>query len=326
MKTVTIARLRSNVTYTKPLETVLDSFFELLVNWMKTRTDLQFKTYNVSFGDGRPKRTPAESDYWVIPSDSEFRYHGDLQMNPKDLAKSQSHIEELLPFIEGKHVIMFRSDRGDTEELYRNGTFKGINLASFTTIDEIDFPGNIHGMKYHFISKLHNPIMDMFGNQTDLVYWGRMKHDENDRSKFIKKVYRDPDLSQVLIGGFPSGVKRDHKWIKKWSELFPLLKSGRCTVCFNWKDMTATTSRYVEALAVGLIPFVWCEYDKNNTYNIDPWQRVNSFEEFKDKCLELRSGYDDRLEQYRKNYESILLRPAGYQKIFNEKMNKGVNL
>ena len=85
--------------------------------------------------------------------------------------------------------------------------------------------------------------------------------------------------------------------------------------------MTATTSRYVEALAVGLIPFVWGEYDKNNTYNIDPWQRVNSFEEFKDKCLELRSGYDDRLEQYRKNYESILLRPAGYQKIFNEKMN-----
>ena len=114
--------------------------------------------------------------------------------------------------------------------------------------------------------------------------------------------------------------------IKKWSELFPLLKGGRCTVCFNWKDMTATTSRYVEALAVGLIPFVWGEYDKNNTYNIDPWQRVNSFEEFKDKCLELRSGYDDRLEQYRKNYESILLRPAGYQKIFNEKMNKGVNL
>ena len=38
---------------------------------------------------------------------------------------------------------MFRSDRGDTEELYRNGTFKGINIASFTIIDEIDFP-NIH--------------------------------------------------------------------------------------------------------------------------------------------------------------------------------------
>ena len=50
-------------------------------------------------------------------------------------------------------------------------------------------------------------------------------------------------------------------------------------MCFNWKDETATTSRYVEALAIGMIPFVWRQYDKNNTYNIDPWQRIEDFDD-----------------------------------------------
>ena len=30
-------------------------------------------------------------------------------MNPKDLAKSQSHIEKIAPFFEGKTVIMWRT-------------------------------------------------------------------------------------------------------------------------------------------------------------------------------------------------------------------------
>ena len=50
-----------------------------------------YDTYNCSFDGTRPKRTPETiewADVIVIPSDSEFRYHGELQMNPKDLAKS----------------------------------------------------------------------------------------------------------------------------------------------------------------------------------------------------------------------------------------------
>ena len=120
---ITIARIRSNVTYTRPLETVLDSFFENYVKWRDNNPQHNYNTYNVSFGNGRPKRTPETiewADVIVIPSDSEFRYHGELQMNPKDLAKSESHIEKIAPYFEGKDVIMFRSDRGDTEELYRS--------------------------------------------------------------------------------------------------------------------------------------------------------------------------------------------------------------
>ena len=59
---ITIARLRSNVKYNGPLETVLDSFFENYVKWMKANPQHEYDTYNVSFGKDKPKRKPAHRD------------------------------------------------------------------------------------------------------------------------------------------------------------------------------------------------------------------------------------------------------------------------
>ena len=320
---ITIARIRSNVTYTGPLETVLDSFFENYVKWRDNNPQHKYDTYNVSFGKDRPKRTPETikwADVIVIPSDSEFRYHGELQMNPKDLTKSESHIEKIAPYFEGKDVIMFRSDRGDTEELYRS-FLPGIR--NFTTIDEIDFSGNIHGMKYHFIQTLKNPLADMMndGKSIDFAYWGRMKHG-NDREKTIRKIYRS-ELSTVMVGGFPSGIKRQSAWIKDWKQLYPMLEPARCTLCFNWIDPTATTSRYGESLSIGIIPMVWSQYDVNNTYNIDDWQRVTSSEEFVEKSVLLRDKdfFNNKLEEYRENYKRVLLSEKEYFELFSNKMN-----
>jgi hypothetical protein len=325
---ITIARLRSFVKYNGPLETVLDSFFENYVKWMKANPQHEYKTYNVSFDNTRPKRTPETiewADVIVIPSDSEFRYHGELQMNPKDLAKSESHIELIKPFFKDKTVVMFRSDRGDTEELYRSFL---PDIKNFYTIDEIDFSGNIHGMKYHFIQTLKNPLADMIdtGKKIDWAYWGRMKHG-NDREKTIRKIYRS-ELSTVMVGGFPSGVKRQAAWIKDWKELYPMLEPARSTLCFNWLDPNATTSRYPEALSIGLIPFVWQDYDINNTYNIDDWQRVEEFEELKDKILQLRDKdfFKSKLEKYRNNYKKVLLTEQEYFQQFSEMINEAIKL
>ena len=325
---ITIARLRSNVKYNGPLETVLDSFFENYVKWMKANPQHEYRTYNVSFGKDRPKRTPENIDWAdviVIPSDSEFRYHGELQMNPKDLAKSESHMEKILPFFEGKTVIMWRSDRGDTEELYRSFL---PDIKNFITIDEVDFSGNIHGMKYHFIQTLKNPLADIIGTEKtiDFAYWGRMKHG-NDREKTIRKIYRS-ELSTVMVGGFPSGVKRQAAWIKDWKQLYPMLETARCTLCFNWIDQTATTSRYPEALSIGIVPMVWKDYDSNNTYNIDDWQRVSSSEEFVEKVLQLRNEdfFESKLEEYRTNYKKVLLSEEEYFDRFSDMMNRSINV
>jgi len=156
----------------------------------------------------------------------------------------------------------------------------------------------------------------------DFGYWGRMKHG-NDREKTIRKIYRS-ELSTVMVGGFPSGVKRQSAWIKDWKELYPLLEPARCTLCFNWIDQTATTSRYPEALSIGMIPFVWENYDSNNTYNIDPWQRITSPEELVEKALLLRNQdfFEKKLEEYRANYSKVLLTQEEYFKLFSEKMQK----
>ena len=323
---ITIARLRSFVKYNGPLETVLDSFFENYVKWMKENPQHEYKTYNVSFDNTRPKRTPETiewADVIVIPSDSEFRYHGELQMNPKDLAKSESHMELIKPFFKDKSVIMWRSDRGDTEKLYRSFL---PDIKNFYTIDEIDFSGNIHGMKYHFIQTLKNPLADMFndGKTTDFAYWGRMKHG-NDREKTIRKIYRS-ELSNVMVGGFPSGVERKSAWIKDWKKLYPLLEPARSTLCFNWLDPNATTSRYPEALSIGMIPFVWQDYDVNNSYNIDDWQRVEEFEELKDKIIQLRNEnfFANKLDEYRNNYKQVLLSEDEYFKQFSAMMDEAI--
>ena len=323
---ITIARIRSNVTYHGPLETVLDSFFENYVKWRDNNPQHEYDTYNVSFNNDKPKRTPETikwADVIVIPSDSEFRYHGELQMNPKDLAKSESHMEQIRPYFENKTVIMFRSDRGDTEELYRNETLKGVNLKSFHTIDEIDFSGNIHGMKYHFLQELQSSVLMPADKTIDFGYWGKMKPSEkNEREKTIRQIYRDKDISTMLVGGFPSGVQRQSKWVKDWKKLFFMIEPSRSTLCFNWKDPTATTSRYPEALSVGIIPFVWKDYDINNTYLIDDFQRVNSFEELKEKVLTLRTDFDTLLEEYRNNYKKVLLSKDEYSKKFDNMMNE----
>ena len=200
-------------------------------------------------------------------------------------------------------------------------------IENFTTIDEVDFSGNIHGMKYHFIQTLKNPLADMMGTdkEIDFAYWGRMKHG-NDREKTIRQIYRS-ELSTVMVGGFPSGVKRQAAWIKDWKELYPMLEPARCTLCFNWIDQTATTSRYPEALSIGMIPFVWRDYDSNNTYNIDDWQRVSSSEELVEKSILLReqSFFENKLEECRNNYKKVLLSQEEYFESFSNKMHLGVD-
>jgi len=149
-----------------------------------------------------------------------------------------------------------------------------------------------------------------------------MKHG-NDREKTIRKIYRS-DLSTVMIGGFPSGVKRQSKWIKDWHKLYPLLEPARSTLCFNWIDPHATTSRYPEALSIGMIPFVWLDYDIDNTYNIDPWQRVQTFEELRENILELRDDniFYEKLDKYRENYYNVLLTEDEYYQEFSKNMSQ----
>jgi hypothetical protein len=70
-----------------------------------------------------------------------------------------------------------------------------------------------------------------------------------------------------------------------------------------------------------MVPFVWRDYDKNNTYNIDPWQRVENFDEFKERVLALKEDCGKLIKQYRDNYKKVLLSEDEYYEQFSDMMN-----
>ena len=73
-----------------------------------------------------------------------------------------------------------------------------------------------------------------------------------------------------------------------------------------------------------MIPFVWENYDKNNTYKIDDWQRVFTFEDFKDRAMKLKDElfFLEKLEEFRDNYKKVLLTEQEYFIQFSEMMDK----
>ena len=107
-----------------------------------------------------------------------------------------------------------------------------------------------------------------------------------------------------------------------------MLEPCRATLCWNWRDQTSTTSRYPEALSIGMIPFVWRQYDINNTYRIDDFQRVSSSEEFVEKALQLRNKdfFETKLEEFKDNYKKALVSESQYFKLFSKKLNFGLDL
>ena len=53
---------------------------------------------------------------------------------------------------------------------------------------------------------------------------------------------------------------------RKMKELIRTLIKSKYTLCFNWKDNKATTSRYHESIACGVIPMVYKDYDSTGIF------------------------------------------------------------
>jgi len=352
---VTIAKLRMGIKYEQTCSQPMDSFYELYEQWMESRPDLTFDTYNFTFDGSKPIRKKEAikfADYIIIPSESEWRFHCpelwqdqyESHAKVKDnyrykwpaklpykeyLEKTNTAINEIKSYFENKTVILWRNERADDEELYRTKTLKGVTIKDFHTIDEIDFSGNMNGMKYHNIPTLTKDLNLDRTKKVDFAYWGASWKD--DRDEIIYDLYDKEGTTTTLVGGFlhlpETQENKIFSWARDWRDLLPILTSARCTVCFNWKDENATTSRYIESLAAGIIPFVWSTndftYDKNNTYNIDSWQRVGSVDELLWKIDWLRdvAFFKSKLKEYRKNYRKVLLSKKQYSEEFNKRMN-----
>jgi hypothetical protein len=317
MLKICIARLRGAIHYREPLQHILDSFCELLAAFvLKHQRQYNFSFYGISFNAAakpiRDNKAIKNADVIIVPSEQEFHFHVPGYFFTRQQTEANARVRALAPYIKNKRVILLRSDRGDTLELLRDFSFKCQFEGS--VIDEMDFEGGIHGLKYLFLRRRLAAHDLKLPRRFDFAYWGSDKRhlpggmkSQDERHIILRKVDRDAQLRCFWIGRL-SGIQVNLK-IRPMSELITPLLSVRSTVCFNWLDSTATTARYHEALALGVIPLVWRDYDCNSTLVKLAWQRVESFEELHDRILELRSQYKHRFAEVT---EAYVVRPLSY--------------
>ena len=325
---ITIARLRSGVNYKRPLDHIIDSFCYMLKRFQVKHDEFNYGVYNYGY-DKAHRRKPddiPDSDIIIIPSENEFHYHIPNYIDPKNLEKSNTAIKEHFKDLKDKHIIILRSDRGDDENLYRNHTFKDNPIRKVSILDETDIPGNIHQLKYHFIK---DEIPENTVRPFLFTYWGTEKRRDvggvvsgDNRHTILKQLQEGIGRYHTRFIGRYSTVKRDMK-PDTMRNILPILNQSRYTLCFNWKDNKATTSRYHEALASGIIPMVFEDYDSTGILVKDDWQRVKSAEELDEKIMS--ANYLNKYKEIYYTYKQSLLTKDQIYDTFEKELLKKIN-
>ena len=325
---ITIARLRSGVNYKRPLDHIIDSFCYMLKRFQVKHDEFNYGVYNYGY-DKAHRRKPddiPDSDIIIIPSENEFHYHIPNYIDPKNLEKSNTAIKEHFIDLKDKHIIILRSDRGDDENLYRNHTFKDNPIRKVSILYETDIPGNIHQLKYHFIK---DELPDNTNRPYLFTYWGTEKRrdvggvDSGDqRHSILKQLQEGMGRYHTRFIGRFSTVKRDMK-PDSMRNILPILNQSQYTLCFNWKDNKATTSRYHEALASGIIPMVYGLYDSTGILVKDDWQRVESPEELDEKIM--NTNYREKYNEIHNIYKKSLLTKDQIYDSFESKLLSIIN-
>ncbi len=307
-----IARLRSRTRYVKPLEHILDSWFYLLDRYIKDNPQNEYAYYNITFDDTMPKRKHEEMvgcDYILIPSENEFHYQTKNYIHTLQKKKSDEYLrvlESVLP--EGQKIILLTSDKGDDIALYENRVF--FKKFNYQQIDESVFRYGLHSLKYHFIKERYT-----YNHNTkiyDFVYWGTSKRKDpnnnnttDDRWKVLYDIKQDDRFKSFFIGRFDK-FRPDLKFQLDFTKALEHIRKGKATLCFNWLDSKTHTARYHEALANGLIPFTWKQYDEDRELIKSNFQVCKNTRDIKQK-LDLLKTFGEKLySQIRRDYERDL--------------------
>jgi hypothetical protein len=328
LRRIAICRLRQRVSYEEPLTTILDSFYECLLHFIKRNRQHEYSFYNFAFPSlldikpNRDVRALSRADIIIIPTEAEFTYWTPGKLHPLDVARSNEQLRSIRRAMSGKRIILLRSDRADSVELYRKRTFPRVK-ATYKTIDEDDFPLGIHGMKYHFIKERFKMTRST-KRDIDFAYWGSDKRkapggglSNDERHKALRTLQRS-ELTTRFWGRI-SNILPYEKWQKHFSDLVPHLMRCRSTLCFNWLDQKAITARYAEALGCGVLPFVWRNYDSTNRVVADEWQRINEPEELIEKLH--HKSFKRRMRDIKSDYEERLPSLEEYKVEFSKKLN-----
>jgi len=327
---LTITRLRGGTNYKKPLHDIMDSFYELYKEYISKNQQHIYGVCNFGWNAANRKKLDdiIDADVIIIPSENEFLQHINGYVDPRQKERSDEFIHQIGEHLANKHVILMRSDRADNEELYRTRTFKDQIIGKFSILDEMDVSGGLHGMKFHFIKEnMPRRLFDDGKREYDFIYWGCDKRklidnieSGDERHLVFKQIKKDVKLKSYFIGKY-NAIVPDKK-IDSLYNLLSDLTDGKSTLCFNWLDSAATTSRYHEAIACGIFPFVWKNYDSNNTLVANQWQRVESVEEMYEKMKDVDRMFPAIEDYYIRN---TMKSKSWYYEKFEKRMNEILN-
>ncbi len=344
-KTICIARLRSNVNYTQPIEYINDYWYEMIKKFIENHSDkYDFTFYNFGFNQKPVRDLTAikTADFIIIPSEAEFQYHIPHYIPPQSLSASNDEIKKIRKVFsecgQNKTLILLTADRKDTIDLYRTRVFPEFSGQVFS-IDENEITGAFTAYKYWLIQNYFKSHFDFYSHaeksvkDIDLCYYGcdkskdvGGKKSEDLRGDIIHALKKSEKVKIFHIGNLKKYKYRpDMKWQRDMRVVFPFLERSLATLCFNWPGYpTSITARYAEAMACGTIPLVWKEYDIDNRVVADSWQRCYSVEDVENKLVFLRDDNfrEQMFSKIKTKYLQNILSIDQYNVEFERKLSK----
>ena len=285
---IIITRLISSEYYKgEPFNHIVDSMYHLLDNFIEKNDTWPYKmdTHNCSLPSREKNRNGIrdyqrvkDSDVLIIPSEAEFAYNIYGRISNFQMGRTWGLVqylrEALLENVKPRKVIILSSDKADTIELYRDKVFKMIPGLKFYRLDESEFPGGIHHLKYLNIRKLNLDTT----KKKDFGYWGTSKRFKIDmtsdmrdykvkdyflngrvvkygtegcelKTKFVEPLFvgkeskdeRHTILKEINESditnnmiGYFDGFKYTHKFDKNMTKILPYIAECNATLCFNW--------------------------------------------------------------------------------------------
>ena len=326
---ICFASLRKKINYTDTLEYGMDVFYESFAYFVENNPEHEYSYYNFSFGKKgatRDNDAVKNADVVILAAVQEFVYFVNA-MDPRDIEKSQEKIRELYPYLKDKHIVLLTQDRAVDENLILKYTLEDqVTPKTFTTIDEMDFPYCLQTLKYYY---MQDKVRFESERNIDFVYWGsdkskflEGKKSGDERLGIIRQITKNPDVSSQIIGRWPKSIPVVKKWVPL-HEILAYLDGAYSTICFNWIDQTALTGRYHEAIACGIFPFVWKDYDVNNILVWSDFQRISTVEEYYEKLLVIK-GSAEFVTKLRKDFVHRIPEEEYYYLTFERLLNEAM--
>ncbi len=96
---------------------------------MKANRHHEYRFYRFSFNQFNLAKTPRninaikQADVVIIPTEAEFTYWVPGKLHSLSVKRSNEEVAEIGHALEGKRVILLRSDRADSVDLYKSMTW-----------------------------------------------------------------------------------------------------------------------------------------------------------------------------------------------------------